>query len=130
MPGAAPNVVGDSEGQPIRERGSLFDSELWWRDHYHVLENLGYKLRPRYDPNWMPSWKKSGKEFYTAEDGQPTLVSVIHLVLYMLQFVLVAHRDGRNAPPGRKAGDAQNCSCERTAGIGDCPMVFVARTQA
>jgi hypothetical protein len=59
-----------------REPGTLLDSELWRRDHCNVLENHGYTLRPRYRPDWVPSWKKSGKEFYTVEDGQPTLVRI------------------------------------------------------
>lgn len=70
MPNATAN------GHATREPGTLFDSELWWRDHYQVLENRGYRLRPRYRPDWAPSWKKSGKDFYTVEDGQPTLVSI------------------------------------------------------
>ncbi|KAF8494179.1 kinase-like domain-containing protein [Russula emetica] len=32
------------------------------------------KLRPRYHPNWQPSWLKSGKDFYTVEDGEPTIL--------------------------------------------------------
>jgi len=70
MPNATAN------GHATREPGTLFDSELWWRDHYQVLENRGYRLRSRYRPDWAPSWKKSGKDFYTVEDGQPTLVSI------------------------------------------------------
>ena len=70
MPGAT------ASGDAPREPGTLFGRELWWRDHYQVLEGRGYRLRPRYRPDWVPSWKKSGKEFYTAEDGQPTPVSI------------------------------------------------------
>jgi hypothetical protein len=76
MPDSRTAVAGDPVRQAIREPGTLFDSELWWRDHYQELENLGYRLRPRYRPNWTPSWKVSGKDFYTVEDGQPTLVSI------------------------------------------------------
>ena len=68
-----PNATTDEHA--TREPGTLLDSEVWWRDHSKVLENHGYRLRPRYRPDWVPSWKKSGKEFYTVEDGQPTLVS-------------------------------------------------------
>jgi len=67
-----PNATANDHA--TREPGTLFDSELWWREHYQVLENRGYRLRPRYSPDWIPSWKKSGKEFYTVEDGQPTLL--------------------------------------------------------
>ncbi|KAH9983844.1 kinase-like domain-containing protein [Russula vinacea] len=60
-------------GHSNREIGTLFDSELWWRDQYQTIEGQGYILRSRYHPNWRPSWKRSGKDFFTAEDGQPTL---------------------------------------------------------
>jgi len=41
--------------------------EIWWRDRYNQLSNRGYVLRPRYSPQWVPSWKTSKKE--TGEDG-------------------------------------------------------------
>ena len=75
MPG-----IGGTATHGTREIGTLFDSELWWRDHYREIEARGYMLRPRYHPNWRPSWKRSGKDFFAAEDGQPTLVSVVCLV--------------------------------------------------
>ncbi|KAI9443850.1 kinase-like domain-containing protein [Lactarius indigo] len=51
----------------------LSDSELWWRDHYGDIGASGYKLRPRYDPEWQPSWKRSGKDLFMTDDVQPTL---------------------------------------------------------
>lgn len=57
-----------------REIGALFTSEMWWRDHYRDIGVNGYRLRSRYDPDWQPSWKLSGKDFFMTEDGQPTLV--------------------------------------------------------
>ena len=77
MPDARTNAAG---GQSRRELGSLFESELWWRDRYRELESRGYKLRPRYRPDWEPSWKQSGVDFYQVEDGQPTLVSGVSLM--------------------------------------------------
>ncbi|KAH9971427.1 kinase-like domain-containing protein, partial [Lactifluus volemus] len=47
--------------------------EKWWRDHYLSIETHGYKLRPRYHPDWEPSWIKAGKVFYEVEDGQATI---------------------------------------------------------
>lgn len=73
MPNATAN------GHATREPGTLFDSELWWRDHYKMLESRGYRLRHRYRPDWVPSWKHSGKKISTVEDGQPTLVSIFLL---------------------------------------------------
>ncbi|KAH9985000.1 kinase-like domain-containing protein [Russula vinacea] len=43
-------------GQTIRTIGTLFRSEEWWRDQYHDIYNRGYELRPRYHPNWKPSY--------------------------------------------------------------------------
>ena len=85
MPDARTNAVG---GRASRELGSLFDSELWWRDRYRELESRGYRLRPRYRPDWEPSWRQSGVDFYTVEDGQPTLVSVVSLMPSMAQACL------------------------------------------
>jgi hypothetical protein len=30
-------------------------AEKWWRDHYELLKQHRYLLRPRYQPNWSPS---------------------------------------------------------------------------
>ncbi|KAI0296112.1 kinase-like domain-containing protein [Multifurca ochricompacta] len=60
--------------QANREIGTLFGSELWWRDNYSVIWHSGYELRPRYHPNWEPSWRRSGKDFFSVEDGQPCLL--------------------------------------------------------
>ncbi|KAI9509446.1 kinase-like domain-containing protein [Russula earlei] len=59
---------------PSRQVGTLVQTEKWWRDHYNELAEHGYRLRPRYHPDWQPSWIKSGKDFYTVEDGQPTIL--------------------------------------------------------
>lgn len=52
-------------------------SEIWWRDHQSWLEKQGYLLRPRYLPNWKPSWlddngsrKDPNKPIFFYEDGQ------------------------------------------------------------
>ena len=34
----------------------LLPSELFWRDQFDWLLQSGYELRPRYRPNWVPSW--------------------------------------------------------------------------
>jgi hypothetical protein len=60
-------------------------TERWWRDRYNDIEKQGYKLRRRYHPQWEPSWRKTGKDFYTAEDGQATIVRfVLHSLLFHL----------------------------------------------
>lgn len=51
--------------------GSVTEAEMWWRTHYTWLLESGYRLRQRYAPDWVPSWKgKSGMEAFRHEDGQ------------------------------------------------------------
>jgi hypothetical protein len=99
MPG-----IRSTESHRNREFGALFDSELWWRDEYQAIEAQGYILRPRYHPNWCPSWKRSGKDFFTVEDGQPTLVrSSVCLILPMLTLLQSpTSMDGTRACDGRQ----------------------------
>jgi hypothetical protein len=59
-----------------RQAGTLVMTEVWWRDRFTDIEKQGYRLRPRYHPRWEPSWTKTGKDFYSAEDGQATIVRV------------------------------------------------------
>ena len=112
------------------EDGSLM-SEEWWRDRYHVLEKRGYRLRPKYHPDWVPSWKKSGKGTWTGEDGRLSLVSIVHLISSMHHNLALVdmHSDGRHAR-GRNAGGAQEGSFDKwTAGIEYRPNVLLARSQ-
>ncbi|KAK6984973.1 kinase domain-containing protein [Favolaschia claudopus] len=39
-----------------------YDNEKKWVEMQPFLLSAGYKLRPRYDPNWFPSWKVPGAE--------------------------------------------------------------------
>ncbi|KIJ18440.1 hypothetical protein PAXINDRAFT_167041 [Paxillus involutus ATCC 200175] len=59
-------------------KGKLSEPEIWWRDHYQWLENSGYLLRPRYAPDWTPSWEGTKKEWFECEDGRaaefPTII--------------------------------------------------------
>ncbi|KAH0828134.1 hypothetical protein J3R83DRAFT_3809 [Lanmaoa asiatica] len=49
----------------------LDSRETWWRDHYEQLKARGYVLRPRYTPNWVPSWKNAeNKSWADCEDGK------------------------------------------------------------
>lgn len=57
--------------------GELTEAEIWWRDHQVWLQECGYMLRPRYRPDWVPSWHKDGgSDFDIREDGQSILVSM------------------------------------------------------
>ena len=79
MPDSGPEIDVNSRRSPRREIGGLFPSEVWWRDRYHDIEAKGYGLRRRYQPDWRPSWKESGKDFFSVEDGQATIVSIIYI---------------------------------------------------
>ncbi|KAL6303430.1 hypothetical protein BKA93DRAFT_818091 [Sparassis latifolia] len=35
---------------------ALLPNEVFWRDRQVYLEQNGYRLRPRYKPDWSPSW--------------------------------------------------------------------------
>lgn len=60
------------------EIGDISRSEAWWRDRYYSIRDSGYELRPRYHPQWEPSWIRSGKDPREAEDGQNCQVRVVH----------------------------------------------------
>ncbi|KAG8757586.1 hypothetical protein FRC11_004443, partial [Ceratobasidium sp. 423] len=40
-----------------------------WVPFQPYLLAKGYRLRPRYDPNWIPSWKKTGSDPSECEDS-------------------------------------------------------------
>ncbi|KAF8893551.1 kinase-like domain-containing protein [Infundibulicybe gibba] len=57
-------------------RGELFESEYFWRDHADWLKQQGYILRPRYQPNWVPSWENS-QEMCGSEDAQTHMTLIM-----------------------------------------------------
>ena len=57
--------------------GLLSAEELFWRDHYEWLQRSGYRLRPRYAPDWVPSWKGTTKFYRSCEDGISPSVSLV-----------------------------------------------------
>ncbi|KIK89992.1 hypothetical protein PAXRUDRAFT_831730 [Paxillus rubicundulus Ve08.2h10] len=48
----------------------LDSREVWWRVHYEQLKARGYLLRPRYSPEWVPSWTNTKKDWLECEDGK------------------------------------------------------------
>ena len=62
--------------QKETEKGlyDLTPDEKWWRDHYHMLERHGYRLRIRYHPDWIPSWVGTNANPLYCED------SLLHFV--------------------------------------------------
>ncbi|KAG5351585.1 hypothetical protein C0989_005741 [Termitomyces sp. Mn162] len=49
--------------------GQLIPAELFWRKHCQYLKDHGYTLRPRYQPDWRPSWLDTSKRWTECEDG-------------------------------------------------------------
>ncbi|EED86080.1 predicted protein [Postia placenta Mad-698-R] len=49
--------------------GGLGIAEFYWRDHQLWLQKCGYMLRPRYKPDWVPSWLGTKKHLFGCEDG-------------------------------------------------------------
>jgi len=69
------------EDQPKRKKYDpevLLEYEAWWRDRQPWLQDNGYILRPRYRPDWIPSWRGNKKSWTTSEDG---LVSSVGQIL-------------------------------------------------
>ena len=58
---------GDS---PRIEPGGIRPYESWWIERQKALERAGYMLRPRYHPDWKPSWTGTRKRHDQFEDGQ------------------------------------------------------------
>ncbi|KAH6899459.1 other/AgaK1 protein kinase [Coprinopsis sp. MPI-PUGE-AT-0042] len=60
--------------------GTLGPDEEYWRSQHNWLLEQGYRLRPRYNPEWVPSWStkqdSSGAQAL-AEDAQSLNVSTV-----------------------------------------------------
>ncbi|KAF6754147.1 other/AgaK1 protein kinase [Ephemerocybe angulata] len=58
---SAPEASSEPQQKPRREPFGLVQHEIYWRDRYDWLLEHGYRLRPRYHPDWVPSWKTNSK---------------------------------------------------------------------
>ncbi|KAJ7079498.1 kinase-like domain-containing protein [Mycena crocata] len=65
----------DAAAEPEGVKTFYFGDEEWWVKNQPFILSQGFKLRPRYDPNWIPSWsiKEHPKEEY--EDGLKSYIS-------------------------------------------------------
>lgn len=65
-----------SESPPLVEK--LLESECFWRDHQKWLAASGYMLRPRYMPDWVPSWVEHNipDDWVLCEDSIVPVVSI------------------------------------------------------
>ena len=104
-----PSSIAGNTVTPNKQVGTLVTTEQWWRDRYHEIAKRGYQLPPRYHPNWRPSWLKSGKDFYTVQDGQPTIVRVV----VMNSFLLSLHSDSYGQQWTRSTCEMTAKSCSK-----------------
>jgi len=61
----------------------LSENELWWTRHFQWLKDCGYLLRPRYAPDWVPSWRGTKKGRYSCEDSVTAMVGNILCQLFL-----------------------------------------------
>ncbi|KAJ7652148.1 kinase-like domain-containing protein [Mycena polygramma] len=108
----------------IGARGRRLSSdEKWWADKQPFLFSCGYELRPRYRPNWTPTWELPGNERtwpthfedYISNPGRGNTLDAIRIadnVKVVLKSVKWAHeieltrRFGKKLPEERP--DPQN----------------------
>ena len=61
----------------LQDEYELNDEERFWRGIYTDLLERGYTLRPRYAPDWTPSWVGTNILPMYCEDSSPSMVSGI-----------------------------------------------------
>lgn len=54
---------------------NLVPKELFWLERHRFLKDHGYQLRPRYTPNWKPSWMGTNLDPNFCEDSILLLVT-------------------------------------------------------
>lgn len=64
-----------------RKPGELYRGEIIWRDNQKWLQESGYALRPRYQPDWVPSWQGTSKDWSKCEDGLGAIVRTICILV-------------------------------------------------
>lgn len=74
------NIVPPPENRSRHEQPELRSYEIFWRDHQEWLAGQGYMLRPRYKPDWTPSWKDTDEDPTLFEDGLVMKVRICSLV--------------------------------------------------
>ncbi|KAL6300710.1 kinase-like domain-containing protein [Sparassis latifolia] len=56
---------------------ALHEGEIFWRDRQPYLDEHGYALRPRYHPEWSPSWQGTNIDPMFCEDSISLIVHVV-----------------------------------------------------
>ncbi|KAL6300712.1 hypothetical protein BKA93DRAFT_828879 [Sparassis latifolia] len=76
-----------------REGLYALHDEIFWRDRQPYLDDHGYVLRPRYHPDWSPSWQGTNMDIMFCEDS----ITLINYSLSKIDVVIDATRktDGK-----------------------------------
>ncbi|KAG6809342.1 hypothetical protein H0H92_000633 [Tricholoma furcatifolium] len=51
------------------KNGELNEIEVFWRKYTPLFKERGYTVRPRYRPDWIPSWWNTSKDWEDCEDA-------------------------------------------------------------
>ena len=63
------------KAEVLEQLSRLSPLETSWRDRYKLLERHGYRLRARYHPDWVPSWRDTpGVKPKLCDDYHPSIV--------------------------------------------------------
>ena len=62
----------------------LLPGEVYWKDRYFFLDGCGYALRPRYHPDWKPSWIGTNRDPMFCEDSATLIVSGYFISVHAL----------------------------------------------
>lgn len=63
-----PDRAWRDDGTVVKPDGHRYRAEIWWSDHYDWLKSCGYVLRPRFRPDFTPSYPESAWP-WMYEDG-------------------------------------------------------------
>ncbi|KAL5530916.1 hypothetical protein ACEPAG_3792 [Sanghuangporus baumii] len=88
----------------IRIEFDLSSGERVWRNRQRMLERHGYLLRPRFRPDWVPSWLNTAKRPLLCEDGLfnplPFIIDAERLSDGLKVMLKVVDRDSKEAQIG------------------------------
>ncbi|KAL5492948.1 hypothetical protein ACEPAI_4396 [Sanghuangporus weigelae] len=89
----------------IRIEFDLSPGERVWRNRQRMLERHGYLLRPRFRPDWVPSWLNTAKRPLLCEDGLftrflPFIIDAERLSDGLKVMLKVVDRDSKEAQIG------------------------------
>ena len=96
----------ENDRQARGNHRTLLTREIFWRDHQVWLAEKGYMLRPRYRPDWTPSWEDTGRDgdWVWHEDSIMATVSdfTLDMLHVCISYTVASFRYGRNSSIGRR----------------------------